>query len=120
MINGCLEWQRVGLGAPASVSAATDDYFESQDFFGRWVEDRCNLGWGLKSTPAALLRSFQDWCRENGEEVTDSRRLRGMLEKIKGIYYARIDNVRVVCGVEVKGATVVGGDATTNKAPGDF
>jgi hypothetical protein len=43
-----------------------------------------------------------------------------MLEKIKGIYYARIDNVRVVCGVEVKGATVVGGDATTNKAPGDF
>jgi putative DNA primase/helicase len=120
MVNGCLEWQRSGLGAPASVAAATDDYFESQDFFGRWIEDRCNLGWGLKSTPAALLRSFEDWCRENREEMTDSRRLRGALEKVKGVYYVKTDGNRIVCGIELKGTTAVKDDAATDKAPGDF
>jgi putative DNA primase/helicase len=120
MVNGCLEWRREGLGAPASVAAATDDYFESQNFFGRWIEDRCNLGWGLKSTPAALLRSFEDWCRENREEMTDSRRLRGALEKVKGVYYAKTDGNRIVCGIELKGTTVAKGDAETDKAPGDF
>jgi putative DNA primase/helicase len=120
MINGCLEWQRVGLGAPASVAAATDDYFESQDFFGRWIEDRCNLGWGLKSTPAALLRSFEDWCGENREEMTDSRRLRGALEKVKGVYYVKTDGIRHVSGIELKGTTAAKDDAATDKAPGDF
>jgi putative DNA primase/helicase len=120
MVNGCLEWRRSGLGAPASVAAATDDYFESQDFFGRWIEDRCDLGWGLKATPAALLRSFEDWCRENKEEMTDSRRLRGMLEKTQGVYYAKTNGLRLVHGIELKGTTAASGDATTDKAPGDF
>ena len=120
MINGCLEWQRAGLGAPASVAAATDDYFESQDFFGRWIEDRCNLGWGLKSTPAALLRSFEDWCRENREEMVDSRRLRGALEKTQGVYYLKTDGIRLVCGIELKGTTAANEGAPEDKAPGDF
>jgi len=102
MIEGCLEWQRNGLGAPASVSAATKDYFESQDYFGRWIEDRCDLGWGLTDTPIALLRSFEDWCRENREEMTDSRRLRGMLEKTQGVYYIKTKEGRKVSGIELK------------------
>jgi putative DNA primase/helicase len=107
MINGCLEWRRIGLGAPAVVAEATADYFEAQDYFGRWLEDRCNLGWGLKDTPIALLRSFEDWCRENREEMTDSRRLRGMLEKMKGVEYARNREGRFVTGIELKDTKAV-------------
>ena len=102
MINGCLEWQRSGLGAPAAVAVATNDYFEAQDYFGRWLEDRCNLGPDFLERPDVLLRSFQGWCRENGEEMTDNRRLRGMLEKTKGIQYVKTDGVRGVRGVEIK------------------
>jgi putative DNA primase/helicase len=106
MINGCLEWQRVGLAAPDKVVAATRDYFEAQDYFGRWLEDRCNLGWGLKDTPIALLRSFEDWCRTNREEIIDSRRLHGMLEKTKGVDFARGRDGRFVTGIELKETTV--------------
>jgi putative DNA primase/helicase len=127
MVEGCLEWRRDGLGAPASVAAATDDYFESQNFFGRWMEDRCNLGWGMSDTPIALLRSFQDWCRENGEEMVDSRRLRGMLEKTQGVYYVKTKDSRGVTGIELKETTAAkkrkaGEEAVTpeEETPGEF
>jgi putative DNA primase/helicase len=106
MVNGCLEWRRNGLGAPEAVTIATNDYFESQDVFGRWIEDRCNLGWGMDDTPAALLSSFEDWCRVNREEMTDSRRLRGMLEKIQGVHYKKTNGLRLVHGIELKETTV--------------
>ena len=106
MANGCLEWRRNGLGAPEAVTIATNDYFEAQDYFGRWVEDRCNLGWGMDDTPAALLSSFEDWCRVNREEMTDSRRLRGMLEKIQGVNYKKTKGLRLVHGIELKETTV--------------
>jgi putative DNA primase/helicase len=38
-IDGCLEWQRIGLAPPDSVRAATDAYFEEQDTIGEWLED---------------------------------------------------------------------------------
>jgi putative DNA primase/helicase len=105
MINGCLEWRWKGLGAPAAVTEATKDYFEAQDYFGRWLEDRCSLGEGMKDTPAALLSSFEDWCRVNREEMTDSRRLRGMLEKTNGVKYSKTREGRFVLGIELKEKT---------------
>ena len=137
-IDGCLEWQRVGLAAPDKVVAATRDYFEAQDYFGRWLEDRCTLGWGLKDTPIALLRSFEDWCRANREEIIDSRRLHGMLEKTKGVDFARTRDGRFVTGIELKETTVArerkaaeeaekaaaagggGAPAPEDEAPGEF
>jgi putative DNA primase/helicase len=106
MVNGCLDWRRNGLGAPEAVTMATNDYFEAQDYFGRWIEDRCNLGWGMDDTPAALLSSFEDWCRVNREEMTDSRRLRGMLEKTQGVHYKKTNGLRLVHGIELKETTV--------------
>ena len=43
MIDGCLDWQANGLIRPASVSAATDEYFEEQDLFGQWLEEECDV-----------------------------------------------------------------------------
>jgi hypothetical protein len=31
MINGCLEWQKIGLAPPKIVTDATDEYFNDQD-----------------------------------------------------------------------------------------
>jgi len=43
MIDGCLDWQAQGLLRPDSVTSATKSYFEEQDLFGRWLEERCNI-----------------------------------------------------------------------------
>ena len=38
-IDGCLEWQRVGLRPPARVVAATEEYLGGEDLIERWRED---------------------------------------------------------------------------------
>ena len=38
MVQGCLEWQRIGLNPPAAVRAATAAYLDAQDAIGAWLE----------------------------------------------------------------------------------
>lgn len=60
-IDGCLEWQRIGLAPPATVTDATDEYFAGEDTFGQWLEDRCDAdpGNGDKWDRGSDL--FADW-----------------------------------------------------------
>ena len=37
-VDGCLEWQRVGLRPPQAVTAATDAYMTAEDALGRWLD----------------------------------------------------------------------------------
>jgi uncharacterized membrane protein len=53
-LQGCLEWQRMGLRPPAAVMSATEDYFEAEDAMGRWVAERCNQGSNYKALTATL------------------------------------------------------------------
>ena len=41
MIEGCLDWQANGLLKPASVLAATEEYFSDQDLFAHWLAEEC-------------------------------------------------------------------------------
>jgi putative DNA primase/helicase len=42
MIEGCLEWKEKGLAAPETVLAATASYFDNQDLFSQWLEEKCD------------------------------------------------------------------------------
>jgi putative DNA primase/helicase len=39
MIDGCLEWQQIGLAPPKIVTDATDEYFDDQDLIKQWLEE---------------------------------------------------------------------------------
>ena len=60
-LNGCLEWQRIGLAPPDCVRAATDSYFEDQDTLGQWL-DECTdadpLGFARFTD---LFASWKEW-----------------------------------------------------------
>src|SRR5262249_34665765 len=43
-IDGCLDWQRNGLIVPERVRRETEGYFTTQDLFGAWVEEECEVG----------------------------------------------------------------------------
>jgi putative DNA primase/helicase len=70
-IDGCVAWQKDGLPRPDVVSAATNEYFEEQDLFGQWIDERLEAiptGAGEKSTLTAVL--FYNWdqfARASGE-----------------------------------------------------
>jgi len=61
IVDGCLEWQRIGLAPSAVVRAATADYFSGEDLFGQWLADECDteIGNAWKWEPTGAL--FAAW-----------------------------------------------------------
>lgn len=62
-LNGCLEWQRMGLSPPAIVREATDSYFADQDTLQQWLDDCTDDGGALAFTRIKdLFDSWKEWC----------------------------------------------------------
>ena len=68
MIEGCLLWQRNGLGRPASVVNATSNYFAEQDTFGMWLSEDCQTGAAFSDASASLFASWSEFARDHGED----------------------------------------------------
>ena len=73
-IEGCLEWQHVGLKPPAAVQAATDEYFDDEDAMGRWMADACISGPARTELVSALYGNWKLWAEAAGEYVGSIRR----------------------------------------------
>jgi putative DNA primase/helicase len=63
-LDGCMQWQAMGLAPPASVLAATDDYFSEQDVVGQWLEDCTHADPRAFTRASALFASWRAWCEE--------------------------------------------------------
>lgn len=72
MIDGCQDWLKNGLGRPDVVGKTTADYFEEQDLFGQWIEQKCNCGAGLKASATDLYGSWKTFATHNGEDPGSS------------------------------------------------
>jgi putative DNA primase/helicase len=70
MIDGALDWQANGLTRPQTVADATEEYFTSQDVFGEWLEECCDVELGnhyKKATNAELFGSWRAFAERAGE-----------------------------------------------------
>jgi len=66
-IEGCLEWQRDGLGVPDEVINATREYEAEQDTFSMFLEERCVRAPNARVMSLALYREYKAWAEEHGE-----------------------------------------------------
>jgi putative DNA primase/helicase len=101
MIEGCAEWQRVGLQPPPAVTSATEDYFESEDAVGAWIEDRCDRrldNWELTKT---LFSSWKEWAETAGERAGTRKHFVQALEN-RGFHQQRKHNGRGIAGLSIK------------------
>lgn len=73
-IQGCLDWQRMGLERPPCVLKATEEYFEAEDAMGRWLEERCVRSSNAKSLTVELFNDWKPWAEASGEFVGSVRR----------------------------------------------
>ncbi|WP_124982727.1 phage/plasmid primase, P4 family [Ralstonia solanacearum] len=78
-VAGCLAWQREGLKPPASVVSATEEYFESEDALGRWLDERCVRDANAKSLTAELFGDWKQWADSAGEFIGSQRRFSDLL-----------------------------------------
>jgi putative DNA primase/helicase len=80
MVDGALEWQRIGLAPPAIVREATDAYFCDEDVLQQWldecVEDRGQLAF---SRTTELFSNWKVWCEERNLKPGSEKALSGAL-----------------------------------------
>jgi len=101
-VEGCLEWQRVGLDPPDAVVAATSEYFKSQDAVGQWLEERCEIGQNYKETSADLFTDWKSWC-ELGNGVAGTTTRFGENLKARGFAGSRSGKARGFAGLRLIG-----------------
>ena len=74
-VQGCLDWQRLGLGEPIEVKEAIKSYREEMDTLGAFIADRCTVCSDALIKVARLHDLYAAWCNENKEVALSQRRL---------------------------------------------
>jgi len=65
-VQGCLTWQRDGLGVPDIVRDATAKYRQSQNPLLDFIDQSCDLTPDAHTTTTALLHAYQSWAKQQG------------------------------------------------------
>ncbi|MDQ3695453.1 MAG: phage/plasmid primase, P4 family [Chloroflexota bacterium] len=67
-VEGCLAWQRQGLGTPVEVIDATSDYRRESDLVGQFLDDECVVAKSKRATAKELYSAYVSWCGGVGEK----------------------------------------------------
>lgn len=65
-VEGCIKWQREGLGMPAAVEEAVKEYKSEMDVITAFLED-CTIQGPGETKASELYKAYADWAEENGE-----------------------------------------------------
>lgn len=102
-LHGCMNWQAGGLKPPASVVAATAEYFEDEDGLGAWLEEACERDPWADEATRELYASWKAWADRAGLAAGTEPRFREALAK-RGFHRKRLPgrNVSGFAGIRLK------------------
>jgi P4 family phage/plasmid primase-like protien len=102
-VEGCLQWQKIGLAAPACVIAATQDYRDSSDVLASFIEDCCETGSGsaFSVSSTLLYAAWGKWCQEMGEEAGSQKSFSERLPA-KGIGVRKSGGTKIRTGLRLR------------------
>lgn len=81
-VEGCLMWQRDGLGLPDEVKNAVKEYRDEMDILGSFIEECCEVGNGKLANASQLYKAYKAWAEAGGEfYITQTQFGRKMRER---------------------------------------
>ena len=80
MIEGCVEWQKIGLAPPAVVITATEQYLQAEDAIKQWLDECCRKDPAAWTSFGILFECWKKWAEAMGEYVVSSKRFSQKLE----------------------------------------
>jgi P4 family phage/plasmid primase-like protien len=80
MIEGCIQWQREGLVAPAAVLAKTSEYVDEEDTVGQWIREECERAEDAEVSREDLYHAWASWCRGRGEDPGGAKAFKHKLD----------------------------------------
>lgn len=63
MIEGAIEWYRVGLQPPAAVLLETEQYLDGEDATADWLAEQCEDG-DYQTSASDLFAAYVVWCEK--------------------------------------------------------
>jgi len=96
-VQGCLDWQKHGLGEPEIVQIATDGYRSDEDHFEQFIGDCCMVGASYQVRSSTVYKCYRDWCEQQGERAVSQKKFSKRMEesgrekyRSNGIWFAGI------------------------------
>jgi len=115
-IEGCLKWQKDGLGEPSKVMDATSDYRNEMDVHSQFFDERCVMAFETVGDPVKpfvsvdqLFKEFLGWSQNNGIDKVTKKAFgtmmgeRGFKSKTKSVGGK---NQRIYEGIGVKSSSI--------------
>ncbi len=102
MVEGCLEWQQIGLAEPARVTEAVSHYRAEQDPFGDYLEQRCDQFDQGRVQVGKLYGDYMQWCKNNGEKSILTNRKFGAEMNRRGFKLWESNGARYRLGIALK------------------
>lgn len=100
LVEGCLAWQRDGLGTAGAIAAATDDYRDELDVLGQFLEERCLLHAEHRAASTDLFKAYQKWAEALGHYQM-SQQAFGRRLSDRGIQRIKTGGKKVYVGVRL-------------------
>lgn len=88
-IEGCLVWQKEGLGLPAEVAEATEAYRNEMDVLGGFFDECCILNPLARVTKRDFYEAYVQWAERSRETVLSQRKI-GMMMMERGFTEVRL------------------------------
>jgi len=105
MVEGCIEWQRRGLGdVPATIRQATGDYHDEQDLVGRWLAECCRQSPSFETSCTDIYTNYKQWCFDNGLKPASNISLGRRLGE-RGFNSRRSSGLTIWAGLAVNDAS---------------
>jgi P4 family phage/plasmid primase-like protien len=116
-VEGCLVWQRDGLGLPDEVREATAEYRSEMDVLALFLADKCVISAAAKVQSSRLYAIYAQWCDENGEYKLPNKTFKlRMKERGFEPYHGREGNFYYGLGLAADEGSVKGVKAEKHKS----
>jgi putative DNA primase/helicase len=100
-VEGCLAWQREGLGLPEQVRKATHTYRAEMDELGKFLQDKCVVENGATVPAGELYQAYEGWCHQSGEKALTKTAL-GLRLTERGFAPDRTNSTRFWVGLRFR------------------
>ena len=107
-LEGCLDWQRNGLGVPSEVVEATREYESEQDTFAMFLAEKCVCAKNARAAANALYKVYRSWAEEHGENPMSDKVFGPMLTE-RGFTKSRVKTGIVYMGVGIRAEDIYDG-----------
>jgi putative DNA primase/helicase len=100
-IEGCREWQRVGLAPPPAVREATDSYLAAEDSIAQWLAECCVEDRTYAERSSVLFKNWKAWAEAAGEIGGSQKRFSQALDD-RGFRILKREDGNYVSGLALK------------------